>query len=152
MTQTVSAKEIQAAGGLEKWLVREATHPSPSPGLSKAKNASIVSAKPYVEPKVHGGSGPASVAKGRLPSDLLLGYDADRMNKLEARYSGHLELERRAGRIVFWRFESLKFRLADRTWYTPDFYVMRADGGIEIHEAKGFWEDDSRLCRIADGE
>jgi len=76
---------------------------------------------------------------------MLVGYDADRMNKLEERYAGHLEAQRRAGRIVFWRYESVKFRLADLTWYTPDFYLMRADGGIEIHETKGWMEDDANV-------
>lgn len=84
-------------------------------------------------------------AKGRRPQDRLVGYDADRMNKLEAKYAAHLETLRRAGKILLWRFESVKFRLADRTWYTPDFYIMRPDGTIEIHETKGHWEDDARV-------
>ena len=84
-------------------------------------------------------------AKGRRPRNRSVGYEADRMNKLEARYAEHLELQRQAGRIVFWRFESVKFRLADRTWYGPDFYIMRPDGSIEIHETKGHWEDDARV-------
>jgi hypothetical protein len=67
------------------------------------------------------------------------------MNKLEARYAGHLETQRRAGEIVFWRYESLKFRLADRTWYTPDFYLMRPDGCLEVHEAKGWMQDDANV-------
>ena len=84
-------------------------------------------------------------AKGRKPADKLVGYDADRMNKLEAKYAAHLETMRRAGKILLWRFESVKFRLADRTWYTPDFYIMRPDGTVEIHETKGWMEDDANV-------
>ena len=41
--------------------------------------------------------------------------------------------------------EAVKLRLADKTFYTPDFVVIRADGGIELHEVKGHWEDDARV-------
>lgn len=84
-------------------------------------------------------------AKGRQPRNRAVGYEADRMNKLEEKYSAHLELQRQAGKIVFWRYEAVKFRLADRTWYNPDFYVMRPDGSIEIHETKGFMHDDANV-------
>lgn len=66
------------------------------------------------------------------------------MNKTETAYRGQLELMQRAGEIVWFKFEGLKFRLADKTFYTPDFAVMKADGQIELHEVKGYWEDDAR--------
>lgn len=84
-------------------------------------------------------------ARGRLPQNKTVGYEADRMNKLEEKYAAHLEIQRQAGQIVFWRYESVKFRLADRTWYNPDFYLMRPDGSIEIHETKGFMQDDANV-------
>ena len=84
-------------------------------------------------------------AKGRRPRNRAVGYEADRMNKLEEKYAAHLELQRQAGQIVFWRYEAIKFRLADRTWYGPDFWVMRPDGTMEIHETKGFMEDDANV-------
>ena len=65
------------------------------------------------------------------------------MNKLEKSYSGLLEHQKLAGEIVSWKFEALKFRLAKKTFYTPDFLVV-ADQ-IEIHEVKGHWEDDARV-------
>ena len=133
MTQTVSAREVQAAGGLDKWSAKAAQGRPvnrPTPAATAATSRA---------------SAPVPQAKGRKPDDPFVGYDGERMNKLEAMYAAHLEALRRAGKIVFWRFESAKFRLADRTWYTPDFYVMRADGTIEIHETKGFWEDDARV-------
>jgi hypothetical protein len=48
------------------------------------------------------------------------------------------------GEIQAYRFEPIKLRLADRTFYTPDFMVIR-DDQIEFHEVKGFWEDDARV-------
>jgi hypothetical protein len=50
-----------------------------------------------------------------------------------------------AGELLWYRFEGMKFRLADNTFYTPDFALMRLDGQIEIHEVKGFWQDDARV-------
>lgn len=66
------------------------------------------------------------------------------MNKSEAAYGAHLELLKRAGEIVWYRFEGVKLRLADNTFYTTDFAVMCADGVMEMHEVKGFWQDDAR--------
>jgi len=67
------------------------------------------------------------------------------MNKTEAAYAARLELLRRDGEIIWWSYEAIKLRLADNTYYTPDFDVMRADGLLEIHEVKGHWEDDARV-------
>ncbi len=66
------------------------------------------------------------------------------MNKTEAAYDQHLALLQHAGQILWRRFEGLKLRLADNTFYTPDFAVMDADGVIECHEVKGYWQDDAR--------
>jgi len=66
------------------------------------------------------------------------------MNNTEAVYSALLEQRKRAGEIAWFRFEGVKLRLADNTFYTPDFVVMLSDGVIECHEIKGFWRDDAR--------
>ena len=66
------------------------------------------------------------------------------MNKTEAAYDAHLARQQHAGQILWRKFEGLKLRLADSTFYTPDFAVMAADGVIECHEVKGFWQDDAR--------
>ena len=65
-------------------------------------------------------------------------------NKLEAEYEQELKLRQAAGQVAWFRFEGLKLRLADNTFYTPDFAVMLASGAMECHEAKGFWTDDAR--------
>jgi len=66
------------------------------------------------------------------------------MNKTEADYSAHLDLLKNAGDVAWFKFEGLKFRLADNTFYTPDFAVMMAGGEMQAHEVKGFWQDDAR--------
>ncbi len=66
------------------------------------------------------------------------------MNKTESAYASLLELRLRAGELSWFKFEGLKFRLADNTFYTPDFAVMLADGQLQAHECKGFWTDDGR--------
>ena len=79
---------------------------------------------------------PAMYALGRLKTGA--------MNKTESAYSQYLETLRHAGEIVWFKFEGVKLRLADNTFYTPDFMVMGANGLIEMHEVKGFWMDDAR--------
>ena len=76
-------------------------------------------------------------ALGRLPTG--------HMNKTEAAYAGRLELRKAAGEILGYDFEALKFRLADNTFYTPDFAVMLSTQELQAHEVKGFWEDDARV-------
>lgn len=79
------------------------------------------------------------------PSILALGrLKTGAMNKTEAAYDAHLALLQHAGQVLWRKFEGLKLRLADNTFYTPDFAVMAADGVIECHEVKGFWTDDAR--------
>ncbi len=75
------------------------------------------------------------------------------MNRLEAAYAERLDLQKAHGSVLFWKFESIKLRLADATFYTPDFMVMTLTYAIELHEIKAFWkstggahwEDDARV-------
>ncbi|MGE3293844.1 MAG: DUF1064 domain-containing protein [Geminicoccaceae bacterium] len=78
------------------------------------------------------------------------------MNRNEQAYA--LELVRRhfAGEIKHWAFEPEKLRLADNTFYTPDFRVMGVGGEIEFHETKGrkgdgYWceEDAKKSIKVA---
>jgi hypothetical protein len=67
------------------------------------------------------------------------------MNKLEGAYKDSLEMQARAGEIQSYMFEPVKLRLAPATTYTPDFMVIAANDIVELHEVKGFWEDDARV-------
>jgi hypothetical protein len=70
---------------------------------------------------------------------------AGQRNKTEAAYEQHLEARRRAGEVAWFRFEGVKLRLADSTFFTPDYAVMLTSGEFELHEVKGYWQDDARV-------
>jgi len=63
----------------------------------------------------------------------------------EALYEQQLAARLASGEIVWYRYEGVKLRLADSTFYTPDYVVMLASGELEVHEVKGFWRDDARV-------
>lgn len=67
------------------------------------------------------------------------------MNRTEQAYAEVLRMRQLCGEIEWFMFEGIKLRLADNTFYTPDFFVMLSDGTFEAHETKGFWEDDARV-------
>ena len=68
-----------------------------------------------------------------------------KMNQTEARYAAYLNTRKIAGEVQEWYFEPLKLRLADKTFYTPDFMVLTREWIIELHEVKGFMEDDAAV-------
>ena len=70
---------------------------------------------------------------------------AGERNKTEQAYENLLEAMRISGDVLWYKFEGMKLRLADNTFYTPDFAVMLSSGQIEMHEVKGFWQDDARV-------
>jgi hypothetical protein len=79
----------------------------------------------------------AYLARGRLKPGQL--------NKTEQAYAAHLELLRHAGEVIWFKAHAMKLRLADNTFYSPDFTVLAADCVLEQHEVKGgIWEDDAR--------
>lgn len=83
-----------------------------------------------------GGAARHVLALGRLKTGQL--------NKTEQAYADRLRALELAGQILWHKFEGIKLRLADNTFYTPDFAVLAADGVMELHEVKGFWQDDAR--------
>ena len=84
----------------------------------------------------------AFLALGRKPKSA----SGDGMNRTEREYADLLEARRIAGEVQHWSFEPIKVRLADRTFYTPDFLVVLASGELELHEVKGaFVMDDARV-------
>lgn len=75
-------------------------------------------------------------ALGRLKSG--------QMNKTEAAYAQELETRKNAQELLWYAFEGVTLKLADGCRYTPDFAVLRADGVMEMHEVKGYWQEDAR--------
>lgn len=76
------------------------------------------------------------LAQGRLKTGA--------MNQTEANYASHLSRLMYAGEVLWFKFEGIKLRLADNTFYTPDFAVLAKDCVLECHEVKGYWLDDAR--------
>ena len=98
-------------------------------------NAADTSAPPFHLPPEPSANA-ARFALGRLKTG--------EMNKTEARYDEHLWQIR--GTVIAWhKFEGVKLRLADNTFYTPDFAVMLMSGELEMHETKGHWQDDAKV-------
>jgi hypothetical protein len=67
------------------------------------------------------------------------------MNATESAYASHLEALKRAGQVLWWRFEPMRLRLANGAWFKPDFGVKLRDGSLEFHETKGFWREAARV-------
>lgn len=67
------------------------------------------------------------------------------MNRLETRYSEHLQALQDTGEILRFDYEPEKFNLGPKTYYTPDFRVVTTEGYIEFHECKGFWRQSGRI-------
>jgi hypothetical protein len=67
------------------------------------------------------------------------------MNRTESEYAAHLETLKQAGEVLWFKFEGIKLRLADNTFFSPDFAVMAADGSLQLHEVKGHLLDDANV-------
>lgn len=98
---------------------------------------------PKVSPTAGGAGKPAVGSKQAMQA--LGRLKTGELNKTEQAYHDHLAQRQHAGEVAWFKFEGIKFRLADNTFYTPDFAVMLADGRMQIHETKGFWTDDARV-------
>jgi hypothetical protein len=83
-----------------------------------------------------------SVAAFRALGRLKIGT----RNGTEIAYENEVLTPRlHSGSIIWYKFEGMKFRLADNTFYTPDYIILDRDGYMEAHEVKGFWTDDARV-------
>lgn len=68
------------------------------------------------------------------------------MNQTEQWYYDTVLMPKvKSGEYVKVRYEALKIILGKNSTYLPDFYVLRSDGCVEIHETKGFWREDDRV-------
>ena len=62
-------------------------------------------------------------------------------SKLEEQFAAHLQSTIKEGA---WRYEPIKLRLAQNTFYTPDFLEIGHDGTIWLYEVKGSWRGATR--------
>ena len=67
------------------------------------------------------------------------------MNKWEAQFAERLECQRVAGDLTWWAFEPFRIRLADGTFYRPDFVTVDKDGRTAIYEVKGHFREAARV-------
>jgi len=91
---------------------------------------------------------PAKTAKpagGKERMQALGRLKQGQQNKTELSYEQHLEWRKHIGEVAWYKFEGVKLRLADATFYTCDYFVMLTNGELEAHEVKGFWTDDARV-------
>ena len=58
------------------------------------------------------------------------------MNANEERFAKVLDEWKANGRILHYGFEELTFKLAPKTTYTPDFYVVQDDLQVVLYEVK----------------
>lgn len=70
------------------------------------------------------------------------------MNKTETAYAGLLEAKKHIGEVVWYEFEPVNLRLADKCFYAVDFMVMMSNGQLECHEVKGGFVTDDALVKI----
>lgn len=67
------------------------------------------------------------------------------MTKLERAYAERLDALKHAGEVLWWVYESVNLKIGEGAWFKADFFVMKAGGELEVHEAKGFWAEAARV-------
>jgi hypothetical protein len=70
------------------------------------------------------------------------------MNRLESAYCQHLALRQKAGEVIWFAYEPIKLRLAEKTFLTIDFFLMLGTGEIEAHEVKGSHLEDDAAVKL----
>jgi hypothetical protein len=108
--------------------------PPPRPSPSEKKPAGRV-----------GGHVDRLAERDELSRSLRPRHEAGTMNGMEKAYAAYLETRRLSGEILDWKFEAMKLKLAKGTFYNPDFLVVNPDGRLELHETKGWLEDDAAV-------
>ena len=96
--------------------------------------------------KIRAGRG-WSVVKPSLkaPQKPVLSPQRSKMNKTETRYAQYLELQKRGGAILWYKFEGIRLKLANGAWFKPDFAVLHCNGTLEFREIKGYWREAARV-------
>lgn len=82
--------------------------------------------------------------------------DDGERNKTERRFENHLEAIKLAGEILWFSFESIKLKLAPKTFLTVDYAVLPAATMrltmIDVKGAKAIVQEDARVkMRVAAG-
>jgi len=77
------------------------------------------------------------------------GHEVLQKNKTEQRYEDEkLNPLLFTKKIIAYQFEMIKFRLAWKTFYTPDYIVITQQGRMEAHEIKGGRIEDDAIVKF----
>ena len=100
--------------------------------------------------EAQGYSGLSIKAKAENPRTKAVDHEG--MNRTERAYADHLATLKLCGEIRDWSFEPFKFRIAGKTFLTPDFLVSMPNWSVQIHDVKGHLEDDAavKIKAVAD--
>lgn len=79
-------------------------------------------------------------ALGRLP--------AGELNRTEKAFAAYLQERQAAGAIIWWKSHPFNVRLAENTFYRPDFLCLLADMSLVIYEVKGSYTSDKGQMKI----
>lgn len=96
------------------------------------------------------------LARGVPPEAIVAtatkaGRDPGEPNKGEAAYGRLLEFEKQQGRVAWYGFEKIKFRIGKKCWLSVDYVVLFADMQIELIDVKGrkgngyYCRDDAKV-------
>jgi hypothetical protein len=106
--------------------------------MSRASLDTAATRGPRRQDRRSGGSKPVDTSNPpfALPPDAKTRMQAlgrlktGEMNKTEAAYARTSSTLQHAGEILWFKFEGVKLRLADNTFYTCDFAVLAADSAL----------------------
>lgn len=73
-------------------------------------------------------------------------------SKLEEAYWNHLRDLQAQGVIHSFALKPEKLRLADGSYFTPDFRVITLEGVVQFHETKGFMREAARVRLLVAAE
>jgi len=75
--------------------------------------------------------------------NIRRGHTPGQMNGTERAYAADLEMMKTTGIILNYKFEAVKLKLADNTFYTPDFFIVYPDHFEFVETKGGFIRDDA---------
>lgn len=79
-------------------------------------------------------------ALGRLPVGDL--------NNTEKSFAAYLQERQSAGAILWWKAHPFNVRLAEKTFYRPDFLCLMADMSLVIFEVKGSYTSEKGRMKV----
>lgn len=62
------------------------------------------------------------------------------MNGIESWYWSTIVERVKSGEFLSARYEAITIRLAPKTTWTPDFFIIKKDGTAMFHETKASWK------------